>query len=155
MEKNMFALADYRNGLKDGVKFCLLFEGFSTAAVVGAYFVCKKVKTMAEAKRLIKDMKGVTYYGNISDKIWNDRWDIVFCTREQAEHVLDTMRVRLKKNKIVTVGEYYRIANRTPHYTYFNYGWTNLDSATIYNYIIKGKRCWCIRLPEPLHIERH
>lgn len=83
-----------------------------------------------------------------------DFGEISFRSRESAERVLDIMRNKLRKDKLVYVADYYRISGQTPQHTYYNYGWTNLNSAYIYHYSVKGERLWAIHLPEPMYVDR-
>lgn len=133
----------------------------------------------ATQRILVKSFEAIIYHGKIGPSSLDDRTDygsfydggggslrgsesrvisdfgeIRFRSQQAAERVLDTMYARLRQNKIITVADYYKIAGQTPQYTYYNYGWTNLNSARIFHYTIKGERFWCIRLPEPMYVER-
>lgn len=80
--------------------------------------------------------------------------EIQFRSRESAERVLDIMRGKLRKDGLILVADYYKIAGQTPEHTYYNYGWTNLNSSYIYHYSVKGERVWGIHLPEPMYVDR-
>lgn len=79
--------------------------------------------------------------------------EIQFKSKEAAEHVLTVMQKCLRRNGIVRVSDYYKIAGQKPEYSYVNYGWTSLNSASIFHYKVKGEHLWGIHFPEPMFIE--
>lgn len=79
--------------------------------------------------------------------------EIQFRSKEAAEHVLDVMQKYLRRNGVVRVSDYYKVAGQKPEYSYVNYGWTNLSSARIFHYKFKGEHMWGIHFPEPMYIE--
>lgn len=79
--------------------------------------------------------------------------EIMFRSQESADRVLGIMRNKLRKEGVILVADYYKIAGQTPEHTYYNYGWTNLNSSYIYHYSNKGERVWGIHLPEPMYVE--
>lgn len=79
--------------------------------------------------------------------------EIVFHSQDAAERCLSIMRGKLKKDRMVLVADYYKIAGQTPEHTHYDYCWMNLNSAYIYHYADKGERVWAIHLPEPIYVE--
>ena len=79
--------------------------------------------------------------------------EIQFRSREAAERVLSIMQNKLRKEKVILVADYYKIAGQTPEHTFYNYGWTNLNSSYIFHYNEAGERVWGIHLPEPMYVD--
>lgn len=89
-----------------------------------------------------------------SSRIKRDFADIQFDSKRDAEIVLGTMKNYLKKNSVILVADYYKIAHQKPEPTYYNWGWTNLNATYIYSYSNRGETSWGIHLPEPIYVER-
>ena len=87
-------------------------------------------------------------------RIRRDFADIQFDSKKDAEIVLGTMKNYLKKNSVILVADYYKIAHQKPEPTYYNWGWTNLNATYIYSYSNRGETSWGIHLPEPIYVER-
>lgn len=87
-------------------------------------------------------------------RIRRDFADIQFDSKKDAEIVLGTMKNYLKKNNVILVADYYKIAHQKPEPTYYNWGWTNLNATYIYSYSNRGETSWGIHLPEPIYVER-
>lgn len=88
------------------------------------------------------------------EKLRRNYAEIQFKNIDSAERVLAKMRSKLKTDKIVLVADYFKMANMRPEYSYYDYGWTDLSTARIYHYNVKGERVWSIHLPEPMPFER-
>lgn len=87
-------------------------------------------------------------------RIKRDFADISFDSKRDAEIVLGTMKNYLKKNKVILVADYYKIAHQKPERTYYNWGWTNLNATYVFSYSNRGETSWSIHLPEPIFVER-
>lgn len=79
--------------------------------------------------------------------------EIMFRSEDAAARCLSIMRNKLKKENLILVADYYKIAGQTPEHTHYDYGWANLNSAYIYHYSNKGERVWGIHLPEPMYVD--
>lgn len=79
--------------------------------------------------------------------------EIMFRSEDAAERCLAIMHNKLKKENLILVADYYKIAGQTPSHTHYDYGWTNLNSAYIYRYRNNGERVWGIHLPEPMYVD--
>lgn len=104
-----------------------------------------------------------TDYGSFSDggssrgsesRVKPSIGEIMFTSEDSAARCLNIMRNKLRKESIILVADYYKIAGQTPSHTHYDYGWANLNSAYIYHYSNKGERVWGIHLPEPMPIDR-
>lgn len=87
-------------------------------------------------------------------KYRKERKDIAFRSRQEAEELLGRMRSLLKKKGLVTVADYYNMAGKDPYYTYYDLGWINLDSVTIFSFLSGGATAYALKLPEPMPINR-
>lgn len=86
---------------------------------------------------------------------YKDSREITFDSRGKAEEVLSRMRMLLSKKGILTVADYYILADQAPSPTQYDFGWWKLDIASIYSYTGKGGvRVYGIRLPEPMPIDK-
>lgn len=80
--------------------------------------------------------------------------DIPFRSKNEAEAVLRALYQELRAKRIVTVADYYRIANMRPEPSYYNHGWGKLDGASIFSYRdSKGRDIWSIKFPATIHVE--
>lgn len=75
--------------------------------------------------------------------------DIVYDSRIEAEAVLSQMIDVVKRFGVVTVGDMYEMSNEKVPYTAHDYGWMNLDHASI-RHIRDG---WIIDLPKASPID--
>lgn len=69
---------------------------------------------------------------------------LIFATRGDAESVLDSMRQNIRDFKTVSVGDMFEFANRDCPFTYYDYGWINLNSA----HVERVRGGYLIRLPK-------
>lgn len=70
---------------------------------------------------------------------------IVFKTRREAEEVVDSMNDMLDRYGIVSVADFYQLANVSSEYTDNDYGWTSIGNPEIVRerdggYVIKLRR---------------
>ena len=80
--------------------------------------------------------------------------DIPFRTRAEAEAVLRALIDKLRKDRIISVADYYTMANVAPAPSYYNHGWSTLNGARVYGYRdAKGRDVWSISFPRTIHIE--
>ena len=79
-----------------------------------------------------------------------DYRDILFETRGQAQSVLDAMYRDCRTYGFVCVSDMYEMVGLTAPFTGNNYGWMNVDNATIER-VYNG---YVIRLPRAVPIER-
>lgn len=75
--------------------------------------------------------------------------DIVYDSRIEAEAVLSQMIDVVRRYGVVTVGDMYEMSNEKIPYTAHDYGWMNLDHATV-KHIRDG---WIIDLPKASPID--
>lgn len=75
--------------------------------------------------------------------------EIVFDSRRDAEGVLASMEELVNRYKVVSVMDFYELADQKSVYTDRYYGWTNLRSADV----IRVKDGYTIKLPKPLPID--
>ena len=77
--------------------------------------------------------------------------DIIFDTRGDANEVLDIMLEVLDKYKVVSIADYYELANASEYeqYTDRSYGWFDLDDARI----TRDRDGYRISLPRPESIK--
>lgn len=99
-------------------------------------------------------------HGSYRDSVAPAVKKIAFESRGEAEQVLKRMRKQLEKDKILTVAEYYLLAGEPRYISYpsYKYGWTKLNTVSIYSYCDyrgKGERIYGLRLPEPMPIENY
>lgn len=73
--------------------------------------------------------------------------DVTFESRADAEAVLDAMDETISKYGVVSVGDFYDLANiSTDNYTVNKYGWTDIRSASV----IRVRDGYMIKLPKAL-----
>lgn len=73
--------------------------------------------------------------------------DVTFETRADAEAVLDAMDEAISKYGVVSVGDFYDLANiSTDNYTVNKYGWTDIRSASV----VRVRDGYMIKLPKAL-----
>lgn len=77
--------------------------------------------------------------------------EIVLENRVDAEEVLDRMEAWLDKYEVVSVAEFYELCGISGNYTDQNYGWINIDSASIHR--VRGGG-FVINMPVPEPIAR-
>ena len=138
-------------------------------------YIGREIISPALKKVLVESFKTLVYHGNTPESSSDsyvftpyetlfDRGsesrplrpsfgEIRFKSERDAQYVIDKMKAIIRKNTFVTVADYYKMAGHTPEHTYFDYGWTNLDSANTYHCKTKSGAAWCIHFPEPMYIE--
>jgi hypothetical protein len=75
--------------------------------------------------------------------------EVVFDSRRDAEEVLASMEDLVDRYKVVSVMDFYELADQKSVYTDRYYGWTNLRSAEV----IRVRDGYTIKLPKPLPID--
>lgn len=75
--------------------------------------------------------------------------EVVFDSRRDAEEVLASMEDLVDRYKVVSVMDFYELADQKSVYTDRYYGWTNLRSAEV----IRFRDGYTIKLPKPLPID--
>ncbi len=75
--------------------------------------------------------------------------EIIFDSRQDAEHVLMAMDETLSQYGQVRVSDYYEFAEVTVDHSSYNYAWTDLRTATV----VHTRDGWMIKLPRPLPID--
>lgn len=75
-----------------------------------------------------------------------DYEDIVFGSKADAEEVISGMIDTIEMYDQVTIADLYDMAGVTPEYTYGNYGWTNLSTATV----VRNRDGYVLNLPRPI-----
>lgn len=75
--------------------------------------------------------------------------EVVFDHRSDAEEVLASMEDLVDRYKVVSVMDFYDLADQKSVYTDRYYGWTNLRSAEV----IRVRDGYTIKLPKPLPID--
>lgn len=75
-----------------------------------------------------------------------DYEDIVFNSKQDAEDVISSLVDMIDEYGQATVADLYDLAGITPEYTYGNYGWTNLSSATS----VRDRDGYTLRLPRAI-----
>lgn len=78
-----------------------------------------------------------------------DYEELVFETRGDAEAVRDELEDVIEKYGMVTVADFYDMADRTAPYTANSYGWTNIRHADI----VRTRDGYIIRLPRAAAID--
>ena len=94
-----------------------------------------------------------TDYEKYSGNIGNEYRFVEFDSHEDAELVLDKARNILKVQGVLTVSDYVQVLGLYSSVESYDYGWVDLYSAYIFYWTRKGKKVWCIHMPEPMHIE--
>lgn len=90
----------------------------------------------------------------VSSRRYNDRRnfldydDIVFETRGEAEKVLEAMDDIMAEYKLVRVADLYDLAGLTCDYPGMDYGWTNIQNASV----IRAGRGFIIKMPRAIPI---
>lgn len=82
--------------------------------------------------------------------------DIVFDSLDDARYILNKLKGILRRDKLVKLSEYWTLCGQVPEPTYFNYGWTNLDSAVIikvHDPDRQNKESFVIQLPKPMPVD--
>jgi hypothetical protein len=77
--------------------------------------------------------------------------EIVLGSQDDAEKVLDTLRILLHTYDTVTVGDYLELVGISPTFTDSRVGWTKLDNVPIKK-VPKG---FLLELPEPKSLVNH
>ena len=75
--------------------------------------------------------------------------DIVYSSHEDAESVLNAMSDILDRYRIVKVADLFDLSGITPNPTDYNYGWTDIRSASI-SQVSEG---FIVNLPRPMPID--
>lgn len=75
--------------------------------------------------------------------------EVIFDSRRDAEEVLASMEDLVDRYKVVSVMDFYELADQKSVYTDRYYGWTNLRSAEV----IRVGDGYTIKLPKPLPID--
>lgn len=75
--------------------------------------------------------------------------EVVFDSRRDAEEVLASMEDLVDRYKVVSIMDFYELADQKSVYTDRYYGWTNLRSAEV----IRVRDGYTIKLPKPLPID--
>lgn len=112
----------------------------------------ERITTLEAEMRMQKHLQ-CSFYGK--GDIKRHPYHIIFETRKDAEKVLEKMRALLVKRGVLTIADYYFLADQTLQgEADYYFGWTKLDTVSIYSYYEKGgKRVWSLKLPEPLPIQ--
>lgn len=79
----------------------------------------------------------------VVDSLPDDRGDILFINKFDAEKVLEKLREYLAEYGQVTIGDFYDAAGVTTDPTCYKRGWTNLDTAKV-THVRDG---WILYLP--------
>lgn len=92
----------------------------------------------------------ITYASSRIDDITSLLDDkLYFRTKDEAEKVINEMRLSLEQYPNVTVAQVLDSIGIVPEYTYNYYGWTNLkDARTVYS-----RSGWKVILPTPVSIK--
>ena len=92
----------------------------------------------------------ITYASSRIDDITSLLDDkLYYRTKEDAENVINEMRLCLEQGQNVTVAQVLDSIGIVPEYTYNYYGWTNLkDARTVYS-----RGGWKVILPTPVSIK--
>ena len=83
----------------------------------------------------------------LSANVW--KTDFIFETRGEAERVLDAMDELIELYGTVSVANVYYLAGEWVPYTATNYGWKNLNTASVVR-VCNGYK---LRLPSPIRID--
>ena len=107
-----------------------------------------KLDPKEESEEVYTDAHGDTMLRNIG----NEYRFVEFDSREDAEQVLEKARNLLEDQGLLTVSDYVQVLGYHPSVESYDYGWVYLYSAYIFCWTRKGKKVWCIHMPEPMHI---
>lgn len=99
-------------------------------------------KSKSETRRTSRDV-----YPSEDDKY--EGKEFIFDTKGDAEMVLDTLLEILDQYPQVSVADLYDAVGRTPDFTDYKFGWTNLKSA----YTKRVRDGYLLVLPRPIPIE--
>lgn len=75
--------------------------------------------------------------------------EVIFDSRRDAEEVLSSMDDLLDRYKVVSVMDFYDLADQDSVYTDRYYGWTNLHTAEV----VRVRDGYAIKLPKPLSLD--
>lgn len=75
--------------------------------------------------------------------------EVIFDSRRDAEEVLSSMDDLLDRYKVVSVMDFYDLADQDSVYTDRYYGWTNLNTAEV----VRVRDGYAIKLPKPLALD--
>lgn len=95
------------------------------------------------------------YYDEREPRPWSSRTkrydydDIVYSSYEDAETVLNAMADVLGRYRFVKVADLFDLSGITPNPTDYNYGWTDIKSASI-SQVSEG---FVVNLPRPMPID--
>lgn len=105
---------------------------------------------------------GIAYIGY--DEYWDDRHkannkarinssldfdQLLYDTKSEAEKVLTKMQIVIEDFDKVSLADYYEFSNTTAPHTYVNYGWYNLESASVKRIRYNGEEKFVLVLPKP------
>lgn len=111
--------------------------------------------TVNEYTRYDRIYEGGSMYGSESKLPSRYRFrDIYYRSPEDAEQVLAALKAMLRRQKVVTIADYYQIAHKTPDPGYYDFGWTDLSSAKVYGVDGKEGRMYAIRFPNVIPMSR-
>lgn len=132
-------------------KYFKNFIIFSTGAAIG-FDICGAIVVKIAIdhgylqdfiSRKIKKLCGEEPSANV----W--KTDLIFETRSEAERVLDAMNELIELYCTVRVADMYDLVGETSPYTANDYGWKNLNTASVVR-VCNGYK---LRLPSPIRID--
>lgn len=164
-EVRKFAESFIQGDVKE-IKTYLIFDVLIPYLKKGVLDMLNKGASMlllgnASGAKSISDIKAskVAYskmYDEREPRPWSARTrrydydDLVYESNEDAVSVLNAMADILDRYKIVKVADLYDLSNVTPSQTDYNYGWTDLRTASV-SQISNGG--FVINLPRPMPID--
>lgn len=96
-----------------------------------------------------KEQRRDTRRDNTDDGDRYDGKDILVDTRGEAEELLDVLMEQIDMYEKVSVAELYESIGKTPNFTDYKYGWTNLRNA----YVKRVRDGYLLVLPKVVPIE--
>ena len=152
------------------INTALVFVGGMTAGGYCVVNAALKSETFTTAlKDAIREKAVEVVYGSTDEPtkrkvsyndVYRSRWsmnraleqcdDIIFETREDAEHVLDAMTDIVKQYGVVSLADVYNIIGRTAiTYAAGKYGWKSVDSGQV----VRCRDGYYIKLPRAEEIK--